>query len=206
MISEKRGRCESLHYSTSTIDADILQGTTEVGRPLIIIGHSMGGVVIAKVRTKSRPSPQLLMNQTLCMARARSEFESILTCTVGCLFFGAPFRGTNMAKIALLYSSVFGIEAYESLLSFMRAEKNDALDEVTHDFMEICSKLTPPIDLFCAYEQVPTDVSYSQRMTDAAPRLLQHKFFRAGTKAILDLGGAAFKSGTVSLICRQWHE
>ncbi|PIB00567.1 Ankyrin repeat domain-containing protein 17 [Cercospora beticola] len=151
---------------------------TAAGRPIIFIGHSMGGVVIAK---------------TLCMARARREFEAIVTCTVGCAFFGAPFRGSNMAKLALMYSSVFGNEAYESLLSFMRSEKNDTLEEVTHDFMEISNKLVPPIDLFCAYETVPTATSYSERYT---PWLLQSKAFKAGTKALLDFGGAAFSAGT----------
>lgn len=69
------------------------------------------------------------------MARNRRDFEAILTCTVGCLFFGTPFQGTNMAKIALGMSSIFGNEAFEALLQFMKAERNDALDEVTNDFM-----------------------------------------------------------------------
>ncbi|GIZ38925.1 hypothetical protein CKM354_000232400 [Cercospora kikuchii] len=151
---------------------------TAAGRPIIFIGHSMGGVVIAK---------------TLCMARARREYEAILTCTVGCAFFGAPFQGSDMAKIALMYSSVFGHDAYESLLSFMRTEKNDTLEEVTNDFVEISNKLVPPINLFCAYEQVPTAVSYSERM---GPVFYQNKALKAGAKAILDFGGAAFATGT----------
>jgi hypothetical protein len=103
-----------------------------------------------------------------------------------------------MAKIALLTSSVFGHEAYESLLEFMRAEKNDTLDEVTNDFMEISNKLAPPIELFCAWEQVPTDVSYSERFAQKLPSLLQQKAFKASARAVLDLGSATFKTGTVS--------
>ena len=104
-----------------------------------------------------------------------------------------------MAKIALLYSSVFGNEAYESLLSFMRTEKNDTLDEVTNDFMEISNKLVPPIALCCFYEQVPTDVSYSERVAQKIPGLLQHKFFKAGARKVMEVGfSKAFGAGTVS--------
>ncbi|KAK5707221.1 hypothetical protein LTR17_020910 [Elasticomyces elasticus] len=158
---------------------------TEVTRPLIMIGHSMGGVVIAK---------------TLCVARARREYEAVVTCTMGCLFFGAPFKGSEMAKVALLYSSVFGSDAYESLLSFMRTEKNDTLDEVTNDFMEISGKLAPPIELICVYEQVPTDVDYAERFMGSPKMngLLQHKFFRPGAKKILEVG-VSMLPGTVSI-------
>jgi hypothetical protein len=102
-----------------------------------------------------------------------------------------------MAKIALLYSSVFGNDAYESLLSFMRTEKNDTLDEVTNDFMEICSKLVPPVDLFCAWEQIPTAHSYSERVASKVPILLQEQFFKAGARKFMETGFSAFGTGTV---------
>jgi hypothetical protein len=109
-----------------------------------------------------------------------------------------------MAKIALLYSSVFGNDAYESLLSFMRTEKNDTLDEVTNDFMEICSKLVPPVDLFCAWEQIPTAHSYSERVASKVPVLLQQQFFKAGARKFMETGFSAFGSGTVSKVCISW--
>jgi hypothetical protein len=133
------------------------------------------------------------------MARARRELEAILNSTVGCVFFGAPFRGSNMARMALLYNSVFGNEAYESLLTFMRTEKNDTLEEVTNDFMEISSKLVPPIELLCIWEQMPSEVQYSKKIADKLPGLLQHKALRASARAVLDLPSLAFgKAGTVS--------
>jgi hypothetical protein len=103
-----------------------------------------------------------------------------------------------MAKIALLYSSVFGNEAYESLLSFMKSEKNDVLDEVTNDFLEICKNLAPPIELFCAWEQNPTSVSYSERISENAPSLLSQNFFK---KLMETSFSAALGSGTVSTRC-----
>ena len=104
-----------------------------------------------------------------------------------------------MAKIALLYSSVFGNDAYESLLSFMRSEKNDTLDEVTSDLMEICGRLVPPIDLFCAWEQNPTAVSYSEKISQKVPGLLQQQFFKAGARKFMEAGFSAFGTGTVSI-------
>ncbi|KAF2768853.1 hypothetical protein EJ03DRAFT_112885 [Teratosphaeria nubilosa] len=154
---------------------------TEITRPLIFIGHSMAGIIIAK---------------TWCMAKARKEFEAILTCTVGCVFLGAPFEGSSMARVALAYSSVFGSEAYEALLSFMQTGNNDTLDEVREDFVEICNNLDPSIELLCEWEQVATDASYAARITDNAPRLLQHKAFTAGIRAVLDL---SIRQGTVSV-------
>ena len=105
-----------------------------------------------------------------------------------------------MAKVALLCSSVFGNEAYESLLSFMRTEKNDTLDEVMTDFMGICSKLVPPVDLFCAWEQNPTAASYSERVSSKVPGLLQQEFFKAGARNFMETGFSAFGSGTVSSV------
>ena len=118
---------------------------------------------------------------------------------MGCAFFGTPFRGSEMAKVALLYSSVFGNDAYESLLSFMRTEKNDTLDEVVNDFMEISGKLLPPIELCCAYEQVPTDEAYAKRAMDSPKisRLMQHKYFKAGAKRFME-AGFSLLPGTVS--------
>lgn len=134
------------------------------------------------------------------MARAKKDYEAILTCTMGCVFFGAPFKGSDMAKIALLYSNIFGNEAYQSLLSFMKTEKNDVLDEVTEDFMEISHKLAPPISLVCVWEQVPTDVSpYADRFTSSLPPLLQHKSFKAGARKLLEVGFSALGTSTASL-------
>lgn len=106
-----------------------------------------------------------------------------------------------MAKLALLYSSVFGNDAYESLLSFMSTEKNDTLDEVTNDFMEICRRLEPPIELFCAWEQIPTAMSYSERVTSKVPGLLQQQFFKSGARKLMETGLFALGSGTVSDAC-----
>lgn len=139
--------------------------------------------------------------KSLCMAKARQEWESVVTCTTGCVFFGSPFRGTNMAKLALMINSSFGSDAYESLISFMRAEKNDALDEVTNDFMEITKLLNPTIELLCVYEQVGTDISNFAPHTVA--RLTKQKYFKAAARKIQDV---SFRGEKVSHFTRRGND
>ncbi|KAK3669911.1 hypothetical protein LTR78_010222 [Recurvomyces mirabilis] len=140
-------------------------------RPLIIIGHSMGRVVVAK-------------------------YEAIATCTMGCLFFEVPFRGTEMARIALMYSSVFGSDAYEALLTFMKAEKNDVLEEVREDFVEFCNKLIPAIEVYCFWEQVSSDVAYSTDIAQKLGKLGQHKYFATGARAVTNVTLRKLGAGT----------
>lgn len=103
-----------------------------------------------------------------------------------------------MARVALQYSAIFGNDAYESLLSFMSTQKNDNLDDVTEDFMEISNKLNPPIELFCAWEQNPTKIDYSERALASVPALLEHRFFKAGARKLVEIGLTAVGGGTVS--------
>lgn len=81
----------------------------------------------------------------------------------------------------------------------MRTERNDVLDEVTDDFMEINSRLVPPIELFCAWEQVATAVSYADRAMGNLPALLEHKVFKASARRMMKVGLSAFGTSTVSL-------
>ncbi|KAK4573996.1 hypothetical protein LTR86_001757 [Recurvomyces mirabilis] len=141
----------------------------------------MGGVVVAKA---------------LCIAKSKKQYEAIATCTMGCLFFGVPFRGTEMARIALMYSSVFGSDAYEALLTFMKAEKNDVLDEVREDFVEFCNKLVPAIEVYCFWEQVSSDVAYSTDIAQKLGKLGQHKYFAAGARAVTNVTLRKLGAGT----------
>lgn len=100
--------------------------------------------------------------------------------------------------MALLYSSIFGSEAYEALLQFMRTEKNDTLDEIVTDFVEISNKLVPPMDVVCVWEQIPTSVSYADRGFTKMNGLLQHNFFKASAAMLIEVGLNAFGAGTVS--------
>ncbi|KAF2148555.1 hypothetical protein K461DRAFT_232934, partial [Myriangium duriaei CBS 260.36] len=183
----KRVRATLKSICTVLLDnlLEVRKGGTQMNRPLIFIGHSMGGLIIAK---------------TICIAKASKEYEPLAICTVGCGFFGTPFHGTAMAKLGLLYTSVFGQEGYEALLSFMKNERNDTLDEVTSDFVAICNKFVPPIDLFCAYEEMEIDASkFVEKATQKAPALLSHQFFKDGATRLLNKGHSSLGYGQVSI-------
>lgn len=125
------------------------------------------------------------------MATTRKDYESITTCTTGCMFFGSPFQGTDMAKMALYYNYVFGKESYEALLEFMRPDQGGSLEEVTQEFMELKDRLRPPIQVCCAYETVPTDfTSYISKATQRMPGIFTQNLVVEGMGRMLQSIGS----------------
>ena len=100
-----------------------------------------------------------------------------------------------MARVATMYSSVFGNDAYEELLTFMRAEKNDVLDEVREDFVDFCNKLDPPAEIYCLWEQVGMDVAYSPEIQKGG---MVSKIFNTGARAITGAALRGLGADTVS--------
>jgi len=114
-------------------------------RPIVFIGHSMGGLVIAKV---------------IALADTRKDrYPNVFEAITGGIFFGTPFGGTAVAQAAALYASLaekIGAATTSKLLTFME-EGNEELRELVHDLMRLTTKITPKIELFCFYEQELTD-------------------------------------------------
>ncbi|KAI0904424.1 ankyrin repeat-containing domain protein [Ustulina deusta] len=92
-------------------------------RPLILLGHSMGGIVIAKA---------------LCLAeRQTSLYPDMYECIAGCVFFGTPFNGAPVAEIADYWAKInekSGIAVNSQLLELLKPG-NDSLRELKRDFM-----------------------------------------------------------------------
>ena len=104
---------------------------------------------------------------------------------------------TFAGYVLMLSSAAFGDEAHESLLELMKSERNDVLEEISNDFMEIGSRLLPPIDLVCVYEVVPTDISkYAGKVL---PGVLQQAF-KASARAVANLTDAQFAKSPVCKI------
>jgi hypothetical protein len=116
-------------------------------RPLVLLGHSMGGIVIAKA---------------LCLAERDSEqwpdtYESITSC----VFFGTPFNGTPVADIAIHWAkakeqSGIGIAVDSQLLDLLRPG-NESLRELKRDFIRASGKLAHRVQLYCFYEMELTN-------------------------------------------------
>jgi hypothetical protein len=80
-------------------------------RPLILIGHGFGGLVVAHVSqpdtqytvyTESSFNRGLVITQSLVKAFFRKDDDPILRATVGIIFFGVPHKGlvvTDMRRM-----------------------------------------------------------------------------------------------------------
>lgn len=116
-----------------------------VNLPIVFIGHSMGGLVVAKAVTVADSS--------------RDRFPTMSECISGCLFFGTPFHGTPAASVASILT-VFGEKLDKTtsskLLDLMKPD-DESLRELRTDFLRLVGKLTPKTELFCYYEEQPTN-------------------------------------------------
>ncbi|KAI0169704.1 hypothetical protein GGR52DRAFT_478508 [Hypoxylon sp. FL1284] len=116
-------------------------------RPIVFIGHSMGGLVIAKAIT-------------LADSR-RDKFPIMFEAIAAAVFFGTPFNGAEVASVAAMYAQfaeMFNTAVPSKLLDLMKPG-DEGLHDLRHTFMRLVGKLHPKIDLMCFFEQEPTDFS-----------------------------------------------
>ncbi|KAI1452157.1 hypothetical protein F4805DRAFT_448633 [Annulohypoxylon moriforme] len=116
-------------------------------RPIVFIGHSMGGLVIAKAIT-------------IADSR-RDKFPVMFEAIAAAIFFGTPFNGAAAASAAAMYAyyaEKIGTASSSKLLDLMKPG-DEGLRELKHEFMRLVGKLNPKIELLCFYEEQPTDFS-----------------------------------------------
>ncbi|KAI1767447.1 hypothetical protein GGR53DRAFT_463345 [Hypoxylon sp. FL1150] len=116
-------------------------------RPIVFIGHSMGGLVIAKA-------------VTIADSR-RDKFPIMFEAIAASIFFGTPFNGAEAASVAAMYAKfaeTAGVAVSSKLLDLMKPG-DEGLRELKYEFMRLVGKLSPKIDLMCFFEQEPTDFS-----------------------------------------------
>ncbi|KAI1155722.1 hypothetical protein F4825DRAFT_406258 [Nemania diffusa] len=116
-------------------------------RPIVLIGHSMGGLVIAKA--------------IILADQRRDKFPVMFEAIAAAAFFGTPFGGAPVASVAAMYAYAaekIGLATSSKLLDLMK-EGDEGLRELKHEFMRLVAKISPRIDLLCFYEEKPTDFS-----------------------------------------------
>ncbi|OBS24987.1 hypothetical protein FPOA_05523 [Fusarium poae] len=122
-------------------------------RPITFIGHSMGGLVIAKA---------------VCIAASRPDlFPGMFENIAGCAFFGTPFKGAEAASLACMLSHVGEMLSHvgdkgsastaSKLLELMRPD-DEYLNELRKEFIRLSIKTDPKIQLYGFYEQHPTTI------------------------------------------------
>ncbi|KAH7138655.1 ankyrin repeat-containing domain protein [Dendryphion nanum] len=119
----------------------------QIQRPLVFIGHSMGGLVIAKAVT--------------IMDARRDIYPKMFEATAGCIFFGSPFLGAEAASVAAMFANVaekFGVATTSKLLDMMKPG-DEALRELRGEFLRLANKLNPKIEIHCFWEEQTTDVA-----------------------------------------------
>ncbi|KAI1870141.1 hypothetical protein JX265_006311 [Neoarthrinium moseri] len=114
-------------------------------RPLVFIGHSMGGLVIAKAITILSAQPEL----------CPIMFEAISAA----IFFGTPFAGAEAAAWANMYAywAEKVNKATSSELLRAMTPGDGALRELKDEFRRVAAKGLYKIELLCFYEEKPTD-------------------------------------------------
>ncbi|KAK6522464.1 hypothetical protein TWF281_003025 [Arthrobotrys megalospora] len=116
-------------------------------RPIVFIGHSMGGIVIAKAISIAESRRELFMKM----------FEAI----TGCVFFGTPFEGTSVAGAASMFARISESldldQATSSKLLDLMKPGDEGLREIRNEFLRLSTKMSPKIELWCFYEERKTD-------------------------------------------------
>ncbi|KAK8002173.1 hypothetical protein PG991_014395 [Apiospora marii] len=116
-------------------------------RPIVFIGHSMGGLVIAKAVTMADSY--------------RKKFPILFEAIAATIFFGTPFRGAAAASAASMYASAaekLSQATSSELLDFMKPG-NPQLRELVDEFTHMVGKVSPAIAVTCFYEERNTDLT-----------------------------------------------
>ncbi|KAF7546869.1 hypothetical protein G7Z17_g8120 [Cylindrodendrum hubeiense] len=115
-------------------------------RPLIFLGHSMGGLVVAKALTLAAARP------------GNIEYMRISECFAGGIFFGTPFRGSSTVAKAMIMATLLetvNMAIPTQMLKFLEPG-HDSLDELRNDFVDYaCNR--QKAKLMCFYEEQETN-------------------------------------------------
>jgi tetratricopeptide (TPR) repeat protein len=111
-------------------------------RPIILIGHSLGGLVIqnALLRAKSLQDGKYLY---------------LLQATKGFVALGAPFRGTKMQPLASFCASCMSLVGADGGVIRDLVYDNDTLRDLLHEFCQIRDRYLIPA--CCFFELYETD-------------------------------------------------
>lgn len=126
---------------------DLLSGVGqgEKARPLVFIGHSLGG---------------LLIKRLLVIANTTRHFKSIIENTKRVLFFGTPHRVTSKASWNITTGRLLSVSAMGKIGTnknlFHKLEISSAQVRSTQtDFLHFL-RLLSPLEIFSFYEEVAT--------------------------------------------------
>ncbi|KAJ4857717.1 ankyrin repeats (3 copies) domain-containing protein [Trichoderma breve] len=117
-------------------------------RPIVFIGHSMGGLIIAKAIILAEAS--------------NSQFREIFDTVTGCVFFGTPFKGASVFMLLGAYARMAEKESdaavHSSLLDLLKPN-NGELQQLRIEFTRLANRNGQKISCYCFWEQHLSDIS-----------------------------------------------
>ncbi|KAI8945007.1 hypothetical protein F4801DRAFT_594485 [Xylaria longipes] len=123
-------------------------------RPIVLIGHSLGGLVI---------------QQALNIAVHGDDYADIRHSVIGVIFLGAPFRGSELAVYGKWYAKAAGFD--HTLLGLLEKD-NSYLHGLSRDFWASYGKR----DIVCFYENRDAEYGpWKPRVVDAQSASIQGK-------------------------------
>jgi hypothetical protein len=98
--------------------------------------------------------------QAVALADSRHDiFPRMFESIAGCIFFGSPFSGAPVAACASMLAQLgqrFDQTTSSKLLDLMKPGE-ESLEVLKNDFMRLVGKLNQKIELYCFWEEQPTD-------------------------------------------------
>ncbi|KAJ4238413.1 hypothetical protein NW757_013041 [Fusarium falciforme] len=114
------------------------------GRPIVFVGHSLGGNVI---------------QQGLLYANSEDDFKDVATSAVGIVFLGSPLSGTKLQFLPHLLTAVLSPAGSHAGIIKELAYNNTSLRDKLHSFCRMLNTLSIPTS--CFFELYESD--YGQR-------------------------------------------
>ncbi|KAH8896678.1 pfs domain-containing protein, partial [Thozetella sp. PMI_491] len=128
------------------------------GRPIIFIGHSLGGNVI---------------QHGLLFAESEPDFQYLPKLTVGLVTLGTPFRGTKQQPLPDLIARIMEpAGAHRGIIKKLDYDNDDLEDKLDY-FCRLRNRLLIPI--VCFYELYPTDYGRRGGLTGVLKGMMVEK-------------------------------
>ncbi|OBT38828.1 hypothetical protein VE00_10774 [Pseudogymnoascus sp. WSF 3629] len=117
-------------------------------RPLILLGHSFGGLVIKQVCLETTKIDRYLTFKALVTAANAKknhpkyeDYQSVITAVAGVMFLGTPHNGSNFASAGLLQAYLKRFLGHATNVDILRPlvvkSTLDALDDLEENFQNI---------------------------------------------------------------------
>ncbi|KAK7971551.1 hypothetical protein PG989_016567 [Apiospora arundinis] len=118
-----------------------------IDRPIILVAHSMGGLMCEDALLESQNSPE-------------THLRVILECTSGILFLGTPHSGSGLATSAERLAKLIGLikNINPKILAVLRSD-SEVLSRIQDAFHTMLRSRAcdgfDPINISCCYEELP---------------------------------------------------